>query len=133
MVDEAAEAAWLERWSAHASTHARRSGQHPPEPRTPATMDEWFRASETTRVPLPASRGMKAELVAKPMPQVMASSLPCTGARRNTRRTDKDQLLEREWVAKPMPQVMASSLPCSNQNKFALQKKPLVSWWHSRA
>jgi hypothetical protein len=40
-------------------------------------MEAWLRASLTTRVPLPASRGMKAELVAKPMPHVMAASLPC--------------------------------------------------------
>lgn len=40
-------------------------------------MEEWLSASLTTSVPLPASRGMKAELVAKPMPQVIAASLPC--------------------------------------------------------
>ena len=47
-----------------------------PEPRAPATMDAWLRASLITRQPLPTSRGMMAELVANPMPNVIAASLP---------------------------------------------------------
>jgi hypothetical protein len=47
-----------------------------PEPRTPATMDAWLRASETIREPGPASAGRTAELVAKPMPKTTAASTP---------------------------------------------------------
>ena len=47
-----------------------------PEPRAPATIDAWLRASLITRQPLPTSRGMMAELVANPMPNVIAASLP---------------------------------------------------------
>ena len=47
-----------------------------PEPRVPATIDAWFRASLMTKHPGPTSSGMTAELLAKPMPKVMAASFP---------------------------------------------------------
>ena len=47
-----------------------------PEPRAPATMDAWFRASLMIKLPLPTSSGMPTLLVAKPMPNVSAAGLP---------------------------------------------------------
>ena len=49
-----------------------------PEPRTPSTMDEWLRASESSRTPLPfpsgsTMTGMIVELVAKPIPTTSAA------------------------------------------------------------
>lgn len=47
-----------------------------PEPRAPATMDAWFRASLMIRLPFPTSSGMPTLLVAKPMPNVSAAGFP---------------------------------------------------------
>ena len=51
-----------------------------PEPRTPLTIEAWLRESLSTRHPLPTRAGMTTELVAKPMPKVMASSHPTKSA-----------------------------------------------------